>query len=133
MSGFSRMDGGANGFDVAHFAHQNDIGILGAAKLAAPRKKKVYPLQSRADSRILFLSRCKNSIGSSMVIMCSAFVELMRSIIAASVVDLPEPVTPVTRIKPRGMSQTFRSGRGDLAPRWSRPAWRSGSRPPGFV
>src|SRR6266516_1816595 len=38
--------------------------------------------------------------------MCSARVELMRSIIAASVVDLPEPVTPVTRINPRGMSQT---------------------------
>jgi hypothetical protein len=45
-------------------------------------------------------------MGSSMVMMCSARVELMRSTMAARVVDLPEPVTPVTRIRPRGMSQT---------------------------
>ena len=31
----------------------------------------------------------------------------MRSTMAASVVDLPEPVTPVTRISPRGMSQNL--------------------------
>ena len=31
-----------------------------------------------------------------MVMMCSARVELIRSTMAASVVDLPEPVTPVT-------------------------------------
>jgi hypothetical protein len=40
-----------------------------------------------------------------MVMMCSARVELMRSTMAASVVDLPEPVTPVTSTRPRGMSQ----------------------------
>ena len=40
-----------------------------------------------------------------MVMMCSARVELMRSTMAASVVDLPEPVTPVTSTSPRGMSQ----------------------------
>src|SRR5579862_5055364 len=44
-------------------------------------------------------------MGSSMVMMCSARVELMRSTMAASVVDLPEPVTPVTSTRPRGMSQ----------------------------
>ena len=35
-----------------------------------------------------------------MVTMCSARVSLMPSIIAASVVDLPEPVGPVTRTIP---------------------------------
>src|ERR1017187_10032918 len=40
-----------------------------------------------------------------MVTMCSARDEFTRSTIAASVVDLPEPVTPVTSTSPRGMSQ----------------------------
>src|SRR6267378_3748737 len=53
----------------------------------------------------LFLSRCRNSMGSSMVIKCSARLALMRSIIAASVVDLPEPVVPVTSTNPRCSSQ----------------------------
>jgi hypothetical protein len=34
--------------------------------------------------------------------MCSWRVSLIRSSIAASVVDLPEPVGPVTSTKPRG-------------------------------
>ena len=49
-----------------------------------------------------FLCRCRNSIGSSIVRMCSWRVSLIRSIIAASEVDLPEPVGPVTSTKPRG-------------------------------
>src|ERR1700693_6155962 len=59
-----------------------------------------------------FLSRCRYSIGSSMVMMCSERSELMRSIMAASVVDLPEPVVPVVRIKPRCSSQTVERMRG---------------------
>ena len=42
--------------------------------------------------RASVLSVCRNSIGSSIVTMWRARVELMWSIIAASVVDLPEPV-----------------------------------------
>ena len=49
-----------------------------------------------------FLCMCRNSIGSSIVRMCSCRVSLIRSSIAASVVDLPEPVGPVTSTKPRG-------------------------------
>src|SRR5215475_12837987 len=45
-------------------------------------------------------------MGSSMVIMCSSRSLLILSSIAASVVDLPEPVGPVTKIKPRGLSQS---------------------------
>ena len=51
-----------------------------------------------------FLCWCTNSIGSSMVTMCSARSELTLSTIAASVVDLPEPVGPVTRMRPFGRS-----------------------------
>ena len=39
-----------------------------------------------------------------MVRMCSYLLSLMWSTMAASVVDLPEPVGPVTRISPRGTS-----------------------------
>ena len=35
--------------------------------------------------------------------MCSLALALIRSTIEASVVDLPEPVGPVTRTKPRGL------------------------------
>src|SRR2546429_3579629 len=44
-------------------------------------------------------------MGSSMVIMCSSRSLLILSSMAASVVDLPEPVGPVTRTNPRGLSQ----------------------------
>ena len=42
-----------------------------------------------------------NSIGSSIVTMCCLRPRFILSIIAASVVDLPEPVAPVTRTRPR--------------------------------
>ena len=48
------------------------------------------------------LCACTNSIGSSIVTMCSSRVWLISSIIAASDVDLPEPVGPVTSTRPRG-------------------------------
>ena len=41
-------------------------------------------------------------MGSSIVRMCSGRVWLARSIRHASVVDLPEPVGPVTSTNPRG-------------------------------
>ena len=41
-----------------------------------------------------------------MVMMCSCRSRLILSIIAASVVDLPEPVGPVTSTRPRGFSQS---------------------------
>ena len=54
------------------------------------------------------LSRCRNSIGSSIVTMWRAKRSFMWSIIAASVVDLPEPVVPVTRMIPRSSSASSR-------------------------
>ena len=50
------------------------------------------------------MSRCRNSIGSSIVMMFACRFSLMCWIIAASAVDLPEPVTPVTSTRPRGFS-----------------------------
>ena len=42
-------------------------------------------------------------MGSSMVMMCWLRVWLISSIMAASVVDLPEPVGPVMITKPRAL------------------------------
>ena len=52
-----------------------------------------------------FLCWCRYSMGSSTVSMCSWRSELILSSMAASVVDLPEPVGPVTSTRPRGLSQ----------------------------
>ena len=52
-----------------------------------------------------FLCWCRYSIGSSTVSMCSWRSELILSSMAASVVDLPDPVGPVTSTRPRGLSQ----------------------------
>jgi hypothetical protein len=45
----------------------------------------------------------RNSIGSSIVTMCFGCSRLILSSMVASVVDLPEPVGPVTRTRPRGL------------------------------
>ena len=58
---------------------------------------------------------CTNSIGSSIVTMCLLIVWLMWSIIAASVVDLPEPVVPVTRTIPRSSSASSRTTVGSAS------------------
>jgi len=60
---------------------------------------------SRPTSRWLtidFLCRCRYSIGSSMVRMWPEVLELRKSIIDASVVDLPDPVEPTISTSPRG-------------------------------
>ena len=59
-----------------------------------------------------FLWLCRYSTGSSMVTMCSLRSRLTLSSMAASVVDLPEPVGPVTRIRPRGFSHSFSTTAG---------------------
>src|SRR5574341_2607205 len=59
-------------------------------------------------------SRCRNSIGSSIVMMLARRLVLMWLIIAASAVDFPEPVTPVTRTSPRGFNAISSSTGGRL-------------------
>ena len=67
---------------------------------AAPKLCVSWPTSRWLTSERLL--PCMNSIGSSTVTMWSARVRLTRSISAASVVDLPEPVGPVTSTRPRG-------------------------------
>ena len=60
------------------------------------------PTSRWLTTAILWLWR--NSIGSSTVMMWHGLVALMMSTSDASVVDLPEPVGPVTSTRPRGRS-----------------------------
>ena len=53
-----------------------------------------------------------------MVMMCRFRVSLMRSMIAARVVDLPDPVGPVTSTSPRSDLARRRTCSG--MPSWSR-------------
>ena len=79
--------------------------------------------------------------------MCRDLVSLMWSIIAASVVDLPEPVVPVSRISPRSSSAIVSITEGspsssivrtvngitratiDTEPRWRNALTRNRARP----
>src|SRR2546427_5547029 len=61
------------------------------------------------------LSRCRNSIGSSMVMMLTRRFVLMWLISAASAVDFPDPVTPVTTTRPRGRAAISSSTGGRLS------------------
>ena len=94
-----------------------------------------------------FLSSWRNSSGSSTVTMWRRRVELMWSIIAASVVDLPEPVVPVSSTIPRSSSARSRMTGGsdssaidlidtgmartttDTDPRWRNALQRKRARP----
>jgi len=71
-----------------------------------------------------FLFWCMNSMGSSIVIMCSCRSLLILSSMAASVVDLPLPVGPVTRINPRGRSHSLATTCGRLS--WSNDLMSNG-------
>ena len=58
---------------------------------------------------------CTYSTGSSTVMMWPGEVRLRWSIIAASVVDLPEPVAPTTRTRPRLVITTSLSTGGSFS------------------
>ena len=86
------------------------ISTTSGSSRSAARSAAVNPVVSLCTSRWFTrqpLCWWMYSIGSSMVRMCSLRSVLILSIIAASVVDLPEPVGPVTRISPRGRSDSL--------------------------
>jgi len=56
---------------------------------------------------MLFSSWCRNSIGSSTVMTFLLAVLLISLTIAASVVDLPLPTVPVTKMSPRCRNARF--------------------------
>ena len=92
------------------------------------------------------MSGWRTSIGSSIVTMCWFREPLMWPTMAASVFVLPEPVAPVTRIRPRSSSASRDTPGGrpslskvgtscgmtrnanEVAPRWRKPLTRKRGR-----
>ena len=89
--------------EVAHLADEHDVGVLAQRRAQRVAKLCVSLCTSRWLTRQP-LCGWMYSIGSSIVRMCSCRSVLILSIIAASVVDLPLPVGPVTSTRPRGRS-----------------------------
>jgi hypothetical protein len=75
-------------------------GSCRSAARSPVRKLSVSKPISRCVTE-LRTSACRNSIGFSSVTMCFSARSFTWRTIAASVVDLPEPVTPVTSTMPR--------------------------------
>ena len=95
------------------------ISTTSGSSRRAARSASVKPLVSECTSRWFtrqFLFWWTNSMGSSMVMMWSWRSPLTLSIMAARVVDLPEPVGPVTSTRPRGFSHSLETTGG-------RPSW----------
>src|SRR5437867_2510274 len=101
---------GGDGLEVAHLADQHDVGVLPQRVLSAAAKLLVSVPISRWFTMQLWW-RWMNSIGSSTVMMWPLSSLLILSIIAASVVLLPDPVGPVTSTSPRGFSASFATTR----------------------
>ncbi len=126
------------------------IRITSGSWRSTRRSARAKEAVSMPTSRWLIAERLSwwtNSIGSSIVTMWRLRVSLMWSIIAASVVDLPEPVAPASRTMPRSSSASVRTAGGsrsssivlmrcgiarhtrDVVPRWrnaltrKRPTW----------
>ena len=98
--------------------------MSGSSRRAARRAWAKF-IESWPISRWLithFLSWCTNSIGSSMVTMWSFRLRFMKSIMEARLVDLPEPVMPVTRIIPRRSIESRSSTLGRCS------SWKAGMR-----
>ena len=98
--GLAGLEGDARRLLVAQLADQDHVGVL---TQDAPHAL-VEGVDVEPDLTLLhdeLRSAWTISIGSSSVTMCWRRVVLTWSIIAASVVVLPEPVAPVTRTRPR--------------------------------
>ena len=99
----ARFGGFERDFDrlaVAHFADQNHFGRLAQGGAQSERETGRVAVQFALMNRGAFCAQCRNSIGSSMVMMWQAFSSLILFKIAASVDDLPLPVGPVTSTMP---------------------------------
>ena len=102
VAGLGGGQRGPDRLEVAHLAQQDYVGVLperAAQRLGEARR--VGPDLALVDDAALVPVGGTRS-WSSMVMMWSLRVRLISSITAASVVDLPEPVGPVTRTRPRG-------------------------------
>jgi hypothetical protein len=85
---------------VAHLADEDDVRVLAqdAAQRALERVRVLPDLALVDDRRLVAVQELDRVLDRDDVLGPVSFIS---SIIAASVVDLPEPVVPVTRMIPR--------------------------------
>src|SRR3954453_19611109 len=86
----------------------------GSCRIAARRAVEKSSVSTRTSRWLIIasLSKCRTSIGSSIVTAWTSRLVLMWSIMPARVVVLPEPVGPVTRARPRGSRARLAMTRG---------------------
>ena len=85
-----------------HLAHGGEVFLQPNLALETPDLRQILERKEEAAQGLTLVEQVG---GSSMVMMCSALSLLTLSSMAASVVDLPLPVGPVTSTRPRGLSQ----------------------------
>ena len=112
VAGLGGGEGHRDRLEVTHLADQDDVGVLPQHVLERVLRRTCVSSPTSRWLTMHFWCWCRNSIGSSTVMMCSLRVRFARSISEASVVDLPEPVGPVTRTKPRGSAAKFATDGG---------------------
>ena len=109
MAGLGGHERGLDGLEVAHLADQDHVRVLAerALERAGEARGVEADLALVDDGLLVAVQELDRVLDGDDV---AAFgVALMWSIIAASVVDLPEPVVPVTRIRPRCSTAIFSS------------------------
>ena len=114
VAGLGDGERGLDGLEVAHLADEHDVGVLAQDVLERVLEATRVGCPTSRWLTTQILCGWRNSIGSSIVMMCWRCSVLILSMIDASVVDLPEPVGPVTSTRPRGLlasSATTAAGR----------------------
>ena len=114
VTGLGRGQRDLDRLAIAHLTDQDDLRRLAQRRAQRQRESRRVAVQLALVHRP-FLVLCRNSIGSSMVRMCSARVSLIRSMMAASVDDLPDPVGPVTSTMPFFRAATSASADGSFS------------------
>ena len=89
-----RLERRVERLEVADLADEDDVRDPDAARGAAPARSSPVSVPTSRWLMWQLMSRCRNSIGSSIVMMFALRCSLMCWIIAASAVDLPDPVMP---------------------------------------
>ena len=101
-----------DGLEVAHLADQDDVGVLAQHVLERVLERLgVLPHLALVDDALLVpVEELDRVLDGHDVLAAGAVRQVDRA--TARVVDLPEPVGPVTRTKPRGSDAKFATDGG---------------------
>ena len=104
VAGLRRGQRGHDRLEVAHLAEEDHVGVLAqrAAESLGEADRVRAELALVDDALLVLVQELDRVLDRDDVV---GPLRLISSMSAASVVDLPEPVGPVTRTSPRGLSQ----------------------------